>query len=540
MEYLYSLTVALFLTIALIPVLIRYSGRLGLVDDPGADRKVHTSVMPRTGGLAIIIGVTLPLLFLMPLQGFVGYLFIGSAIIVIFGLWDDRVELNFKWKLFGQALAAIVVMSGGVVVHQFPFFGLGDAPVWLSYPITFLFLVGVVNGVNFSDGLDGLAGGTSIVALLLIFTLAMQSENAEVALISLTLVGGVLGFLRYNTFPANIFMGDAGSQFLGFVIACLAIAVTQSDVSPYSTLLPVLLLGIPIMDIVQVVPVRVHKKLPLPGPDKEHFHHQLGKLGFRHIEVVVAIYLLQSVLMAGVFLLRYQSDFTVAVFYAAFVVSCLGGLLLGNFYGWQFRSKYRKLEGAERRNKYLRRLEWYYHNSTRCVAVLLGVFFLGAGWYLRAPDVGLVLPFIVLLATMVGGLFITGLKRAGLLFRIVLYSASVVFAYLITECDLEPQHNYWLIAYMVLLFISLATAIRMTRRQEFSLTTQDLLILLVLVFLPLLPFEIMEQYAVGKIALIVAGLMYAGEFVLNRSTRTVAFSSACAITGASFMVLSGI
>lgn len=539
MEYLYSLTVALFLTIALIPILIKFSARIGLVDDPGAERKVHSSVMPRTGGLGIIVGSMLPLFVLMPLQSFVGYLFVGAAIIVFFGLWDDRVELNFKWKLFGQALAAIVVMYGGVVVDQFPFFGLNDAPVWLTYPVTFVFLVGVVNGVNFSDGLDGLAGGTSIMALLLIFVLALQSQNAEVALISLTLVGGVLGFLRYNTFPANIFMGDAGSQFLGFMIACLAIMVTQSDVSPYSALLPVLLLGIPIMDIVQVVPVRVHKQLPLPGPDQEHFHHQLGKLDFRHTEVVVVVYLLQAVLMASAFVLRYQSDFVVALFYFVFVISCLSALLIANHYNWRFRAKYRKLQHAERRNKYLRRLDWYYHNSTGFIAVLLGVFFLGTGWHLQGPAGGVALPFIAFLATLAAGLFAVRLKQAKSLFRVVLYSTSVFFAYLIVAADLQAPGSYWLIAYMATLVISLVIAIRMTRKQDFSLTTQDLLILLVVVFLPLLPFEIMEEYAIGQIALIVAGLMYAGEFILSRSIRIVAFPFACAIAGVLFTVLAG-
>jgi UDP-GlcNAc:undecaprenyl-phosphate GlcNAc-1-phosphate transferase len=397
----------------------------------------------------------------------------------------------------------------------------------------------VVNGVNFSDGLDGLAGGTSIMALLLIFVLALQSQNTEVALISLTLVGGVLGFLRYNTFPANIFMGDAGSQFLGFMIACLAIMATQHDASPYSTLLPVLLLGIPIMDILQVVPVRVHKQLPLPGPDQEHFHHQLGKLDFRHAEVVVVVYLLQAVLMASAFILRYQSDFLVALFYFTFVVCCLSALLVANHCGWRFRSKYRKLQGTERRNKYVRRLGWYYANSTGFIGVLLGVFFLGAGWYLRVPEGGVVLPFIVLLTALVGGSLVASLKQSKSLFRVVLYSTSVFFAYLIVAAELQAPESYGLIAYLVTLTVSLVMAIRMTRKQDFGLTTQDLLILLVIVFLPLLPFEIMEEYAIGQIALIVAGLMYAGEFILNRSTRIVAFPVACAIAGVSFTVLAG-
>ena len=531
MEYLYSLSLALFLTIALIPLLIKVSGRLGLVDQPGAERKVHSSAMPRTGGLGIIIGAALPLLILLPMDGYLRQLFIGCVITVLFGLLDDRVELSYLWKIFGQSLAAIVVMSGGIVLHHLPFLGLSDSPLWLSYPITFLFLVGVVNGVNFSDGLDGLAAGTSIMALLLIFTLAIQSENSAVALISLTLVGGVLGFLRFNTFPANIFMGDAGSQFLGFIIACLAIAVTQSEISPYSAWLPVLILGIPIMDIIQVIPVRIYKKLPLPGPDKEHFHHQVGKLGFSHVEVVAIIYLLQTILMTGAFLLRYESDLAVALFYAGFVITILSALLLANASNWRFRRGVRQPAVENRRNNYLRRFNWYHRHAARLIAVLLGVFFITAGWRLGDYD------SIFLAATALAGAFAVSLFVARFqfstgLFRIILYCVCVFIAYQIATSHIALDEEYWLLGFMLAMVICLVTAIRMTRRQEFALTTQDLLILLVVVLVPLLPIEFLGEYEIGGIALIVAVLMYTSEFVLICSTRMIAFSVACAIAGA--------
>lgn len=536
MEYVYSLTVALFLTISLIPLLIRVSARLGLVDEPTAGRKVHEKIMPRTGGLGIIVGVAIPLLFLLPFDGYVIYLFIGSAIIITFGLLDDRLELNYMWKLFGQGLAAAVVMSGGIVVEQFPFFGLAEVPVWISYPVTFLFLVGVVNGVNFSDGLDGLAAGTSIMALLVVFALAFQSGNTVSALVSLTLVGGVLGFLRYNTFLANIFMGDSGSQFLGFVIACLAIEVTQSGSSPYSVLLPILILGIPIMDILQGVPVRVHKKLPLPGPDKEHFHHQIGKLGFRHAEVVAIIYVLQAILMASAFFMRFEYDWLLAVFYALFVTLTLGSLLLANSINWQFRQKVRKHTGAERRNRYLRRLDWYFNNSAMVVAVMLGGFYVVcfilfgglAGWW-----AGL----IALIATALISFIAPLSEYLKIVYRIVLYLVSVVFAYWVVSIPATEAEFGLMVTYLLLLLVCLVLAVRMTRRNEFSLTTQDLLLLLLLVVLPQLPFEVLQEYEVGIIALQVALLMYASEFILHRGTRAAAFSVACALAGLSSVLL---
>jgi hypothetical protein len=135
-----------------------------------------------------------------------------------------------------------------------------------------------------------------------------------------------------------------------------------------------------------------------------------------------------------------------------------------------------------------------------------------------------------LLALLVS-LFITRYAYAGTIFRLLLYLTSVAIAYFLAQFDMTPVELIWLSGFMAILIICLMTAIRMTRRQEFSLTTQDLLILLVVILLPLLPFDILDQYAIGRIALIVAILMYTSEFVLNRATRTVAFTSACAVAG---------
>jgi UDP-GlcNAc:undecaprenyl-phosphate GlcNAc-1-phosphate transferase len=534
MEYGYSLSVALFLTIALIPVLIRVSGSLGLVDHPGAERKLHDKVMPRTGGLGIIIGSALPLAFLLVFEGSIPYIFLGCAIIIVFGLADDRVELNYKWKLFGQSLGAIAVMSGGIFFQQFPFLGLDNAPFWLTYPITFLFLVGSVNGVNFSDGMDGLAAGTSIVALLLVFILALQADDVAFALISVTIVGGLLGFLRFNTSPATIFMGDAGSQFLGFIIACLAIGVTQGELSPYSPLLPLLILGIPIMDILQVVPVRVYKKLPLLGPDKEHFHHQISKLGFRHIEVVAIIYILQTILMVGAYLLRFADDIVLAVFYAVFVTLTLGTLLAVNYFGWTLRANAQT--PGERRSGLLRKFEWYFRNSPNCLAVFLAIFFLAQLLYF-SRSTGLLVSLLVLIGAGLVSFAISRLRTALKVFRVILYCASAFFAYLISQASLSTATEVCLNGYLVLLTALLVLAIRITRRQVFSLNTQDLLILLVVILLPLLLFGYLGHYEIGRIALRLAVLMYASEFILARSASLIALPVASALAAAGLLLI---
>lgn len=524
MTYLYGFTVALFLTIALIPLFMRISSKLRLVDDPTADRKVHEKAMPRTGGLAIILGSFLPLLFLLDYDKSLIYLFFGCGVIILFGLIDDRIELNFKWKLLGQSLGVILALCGGLVFHRLPFFGLSDAPAWLSYSITFLFFIGVVNGVNFSDGLDGLAAGTSIMALLLIFALAIQSENFSVAIISITIVGGLLGFLRYNTYPAHIFMGDSGSQFLGFIIASLAVIVTQSETSPFGSMLPVLILGIPIMDIIQVVPVRIAKNLPLPGPDQEHFHHQVWKLGFRHYEVVAIIYVLQSVLMMAAFTLRYESDFLVSLFYTCFVVVSLSPILLGQLIGWQFREKYRRGDGFERRNKLLRRMTWFYKNSAKIVSISLSFFYIFLGWQLRASSestAGLAVGVVVI---AIIGLFSCH-RRPKLACRFILYGGSVLFSFLIAQFSSDGKLENWVNIYLFGLLVTLVLSIRMSRKDDFSLTTQDLLILLAVILMPLLPFSALDQYSISKMMLTMAILIYSSEFLLSRGVRTVAVAA---------------
>lgn len=517
MTLIYSFTLALFLTIVLIPFLIRFSAQFNLVDDPGADRKIHDTVMPRSGGLAIILGVFLPLAFLLPMDGYVPYLIAGCIIIIGFGLLDDKVELNYIWKLFGQSLAIIVVMFGGIVAYELPLFGLGDAPVWASYPLTFFFLLGVINGVNFSDGLDGLAAGMSLLALATIAVFAVITDNHTATLLALTVMGGILGFLRYNTFPARIFMGDSGSQFLGFITACLAIIVTQAETSALNTFLPVLLLGLPILDIVQVVPVRIKKKLPLPGPDKEHFHHQLVKLAFGHHEVVAIIYVLQLVMMGGALWLRFESDLALIVFYSAYLVSVLGTLYWANIVGWKARDV-APGQQRDRRSRFFHSLTWIHLFGPLVILVLLGSFFIAIPLLLE----GMGAQFsVVALALAVVLTTLSFLYRSAfaLWARVSSYSVSVFIVYLLGTQGAYGIQGYIIDGFLLCFAIFLALAIRTSRKEHFRLDTQDLLILAMVIIVPLLPIDALDEFAVGQIALRLAVLMYGCEFLLARGER---------------------
>ncbi len=520
MNFLYGLTVAFFLTIAVIPLIGLFAPRLGLVDQPVGGRKLHKQPIPRTGGLGIILGASIPLLFLLPLDSQLVSLLQSCSVVILFGLLDDRYELSYQWKLFGQSLAAVIAMSGGIVLFELPFCGLEAAPLWLSYPVTFLFLVGVVNGVNFSDGLDGLAGGTSIMALLLVLILALQIQDYSVALIALAFVGGVLGFLRYNTYPAKVFMGDAGSQLLGFLIACLAIIVTQEQGNAYNKFLPVLLLGIPILDLLQVIPVRIHKKLPLPGPDNEHFHHQLIKIGFRHYEVVTVIYLLQAVLMAMAYFSRFGSDLEVVASYLLFVGTICGLLLAANATGWKFRQRQRQNSRLERRNRLLRKLSPLYRYLAKIVSATIIIFLVSSVFVIGDFDrslakVALVIAVFLGLASLILG------DRYTQLTRLSCGIASILIAYLLSQQSIPLPQEVFVTGLLVFLTLFLLLSIRMTRKADFSLDTQDLLLLLAVVFLPLLPFETLDTYSVSRIALTAFLLLYGVEFLINTGRGSV-------------------
>lgn len=514
MELIYSFTLALFLTIALIPVCVRMAPALGLMDRPDEARKVHARIIPRCGGLAMALGVALPLVFFLQGERQLLYLFAASALIVIFGLLDDRNNLDYRWKFLGQILAVLVVMSGGIVMHRLPLMGLSEAPQWLTYPLTFLFILGVTNAVNLTDGLDGLAAGTTLLALALIVTCALQMGNHQTALIGLTVIGGVLGFLRYNTFPALVFMGDTGSQFLGFIAACLAIQVAQADISAISPAIPLLVLGLPILDTVTVITIRIAQKRSPFSPDRNHLHHQMIALGFRHNEAVAMIYLLQMVLLALAFVLRYSSDALLLTVYVTFCIALTGVLYGAKQLRWRFRAQLPEHAYIDRRNIVLRRLNWFYRNSSLIVQVLMGILLLTP--LISATSHNLWWIQILLVPLLL--LALLGYKHfPNWSTRLCIYSAGVICVYLLsTDSGLGSSLMLINIGFGILAAV-LALAIRMTRREQFRLDTQDLLILVMIIAVPLLPFSQLTQHAVGEIALRLAVLMYSCEFIIGKS-----------------------
>ncbi|MBE0598455.1 MAG: undecaprenyl/decaprenyl-phosphate alpha-N-acetylglucosaminyl 1-phosphate transferase [Desulfuromonadales bacterium] len=289
----YIFMTALFSSLIMVPFLRRWAIDSGTTDTPDG-RKVHTQAIPRIGGVAISMAFLFTMLVHVPMVREVRGILAGTLIIFFTGLVDDLYGLTPRRKFLGEIGACLVTMTVGhlYLSRLGNLFGTGEVllPVWLAVPLTLFAVVGVINAINLIDGLDGLAGGVSVIALTAFFVLALQSGDADTAAVTMGLLGGVLGFLKYNFYPARIFMGDVGSLVTGFILGFTAILLTQSPGATISPMVPVLILGVPIIDTVWVMIRRTLQGSSPFAPDMTHVHHKFLNLGFQHRFTVLVIY----------------------------------------------------------------------------------------------------------------------------------------------------------------------------------------------------------------------------------------------------------
>ena len=288
---------ALLISLILVPFVAKLAIKIGAVDKPN-ERKVHTKIMPRMGGLAIYLSF-FSVLFLsheMTMQH-IGLL-TGGTVLVLVGIIDDKTDMPAKIKLLGQIFAACIVVAAGVRVEFMTNFILGGVfPLYIfSVPFTVLWIVAITNAVNLIDGLDGLAAGTSIIAAATMAISGYATGQTEMASMALILIGASLGFLKYNFHPAKIFMGDTGSMFLGYNLSVLAIMGFTKSFTVLSLVTPILVLAIPILDTLFAIIRRKMNNKPIFKPDKNHLHHCLLNYGFSHRNTVLIIYAVSAVL----------------------------------------------------------------------------------------------------------------------------------------------------------------------------------------------------------------------------------------------------
>nr|WP_163652334.1 MraY family glycosyltransferase [Listeria sp. PSOL-1] len=287
----YLLISICFMASLLLTPLVKYLALKFDITDKPDQRRINVKPIPSIGGLAIYSSFMIGL-FLLPIEDrFVWTLAISGTVMMLTGLVDDLFDIKARYKLFGQILAAFVIVFFGDINIDFinlPFGGEIHFGI-LSIPLTILWIVTITNAINLIDGLDGLAAGVSTIALFTILGMAFIMSDSVVILVATVLISATLGFLPYNFNPAKIFMGDTGALFLGFIIAVLSV-MGFKNVTFISLIVPILILGVPLSDTIFAIIRRMVTKQPIAMADKYHLHHCLMNLGFTHRQTVILIY----------------------------------------------------------------------------------------------------------------------------------------------------------------------------------------------------------------------------------------------------------
>ena len=288
LRLLFAFVVAFLIAYASTPIVKMLAFRLGAVDVPKDNRRMHKKPIARLGGLAIFYGFIISILCFTEIDTELQGILIGSIIIVVLGIFDDIFSLNAFLKFFVQIGAALVVVMHGVQIDHISSFGIGANPYIplgvFAVPVTVLWIVGVTNAVNLIDGLDGL------------FVISLVTGEIGVALVTATIAGAGFGFLPHNIHPAKIFMGDTGSTFLGFTLASISIVGLFKSYAVISMAVPFLILGLPIFDTLFAIIRRVLRGQSPMQPDRGHVHHRLIDLGFDQKQTVIILLIASSLL----------------------------------------------------------------------------------------------------------------------------------------------------------------------------------------------------------------------------------------------------
>lgn len=479
----FSFIGSLVICMALIPALMATAGRLQFLDLPGG-RKAHPAPVAKVGGLAFAAGTFAAMLLWAPRDPIITSSLMGGAVILLFGAWDDRVGLGYKLKFLGQLLAAAVVVGfGGIHLTSIPFIDQA-LPLWAAVPVTLFLLIAVTNALNLADGLDGLAGGLSLLSFCGMAYLAYQGGDWVVMSMMVPVLGGLLGFLRFNTYPARIFMGDAGSQFLGFYLGICAIVLTDPARGPYSPMLMSFIWGLPVLDTAGVMIQRLIEGRSPFAADRNHVHHKLLGVGLSHREAVLAIYGLQAALVTLAYLFRWESDLIVAAVYGVFACAILALFVWGNGQSWVWM---RRNAGASEKTR-LDEGGWYSTLPVTLISVAVSVF-LGSAVFLPV-HVPADLSYVAL------GLFVVVLAGEAvvpawkpILVRGGLYIGSTFVIYLIEQPLPDASSNFHapLNVFFLALTVLLMLAIRFGVKQRFQTTPLDYLMVFLAFSIPFLP-----------------------------------------------------
>ena len=338
----YIAVTSLVITLLLIPVAMKVATMVNAVDEPDA-RKVHDRKIPRLGGLAIALSFLIASLIFIEYSSILWALLAGFCIVLVTGLIDDIWQIIPVVKFTGEILGSLVfLLLAGVAISSFGDL-VGTGPLTTgryAIPVSVFCMVGVINAVNMADGLDGLAGGISVIGCIFLAVFAWLSGQYVYLTISIALLGSVAGFLYFNYYPARTFMGDTGSLVLGYLLSAVCILLVQ-DHTLSNKVLPISMasvLGLPIVDAMLVMAVRMlHGKNPFSA-DNTHLHHRIMKLGFNHQQTVLIIY--AAMLSCGLLAVLMRSlpetiQFSIGTIYATML---FGSVYVLQYAGFKIKS----------------------------------------------------------------------------------------------------------------------------------------------------------------------------------------------------------
>jgi len=314
-----ALVLAGIVALLLVPLTDRLARRIGAIDYPDDERSLHAAPTPRLGGLAIFAAVLVASLIFLPWDGETRAILIGAALIVAIGMLDDVYELGAATKLIGQIAAVVVPVSAGVTVDSFtvPFLGQlnpgsvellglpGGGAIDLGDVGTTLGIVAMINVINLIDGVDGLAAGVCLISGLALAAIALSLDRGAAGILAALTAGASLGFLRHGFPPASTFMGDTGSNLLGFLLGVVAVQGTLKTNAVIALFLPLIVLTVPILDTGFVVAKRLKYRQPIYRADRWHFHHRMANIGFSQRRTLAYLYGWTAVMAALALALRF-------------------------------------------------------------------------------------------------------------------------------------------------------------------------------------------------------------------------------------------
>lgn len=334
---------AFIVTFALTPLMIRIAPKIGALDVPKDDRRMHTTAMPRCGGVAIYIGSMAAIgLFLCDSidERMIG-IAVSATLMLIMGLVDDIKCLSAKFKLVGQIVCACILFFSSVRISFItnPWGdGLIEFPWIISFLVTIFWIVGITNTINLIDGLDGLAAGVSFIATIAIAYIAYIDMRYAIAMAFMALAGGCAGFIPWNFHPAKTFMGDGGALYLGFMIAAISVMSPMKSATAIATILPIFVLALPILDTALAIIRRLKNGRPVMEADKLHLHHRILNVGMGHKRTVLTLYCISGIMGVAAILIS-RDLFIDAILLIAIATTLIYVFMKDRGFGKPFKEK---------------------------------------------------------------------------------------------------------------------------------------------------------------------------------------------------------